>query len=125
MPKTTPWREIRDARIGPPGKRSREVEAAYKAARTEMLDDIISYNLAEIRKLRDQTQTALANELGVTQAAVADTEHREDLKLSTLRAFIEALGGHLRVLAVFDDDLVVPVELSEKDAVRSQATAGQ
>ncbi len=118
MPKTTPWREIRDAKIGPPGKRSPEVEAAYSAARAEMLDEIISYNLAEVRKLRDQTQAALAEELGITQAAVADTEHREDLRVSTLRAFIEALGGRLRILAVFDDDLAVPIEFGEKASAR-------
>ena len=39
----------------------------------------------------------------VTQANISRIERQEDLKLSTLERYIEALGGRLEVRAVFDD----------------------
>ncbi len=44
--------------------------------------------------------------LGVTQANISRIEHEEDLYLSTLRSYVEALGGRLEVNAVFADGVV-------------------
>ena len=50
------------------------------------------------------TQTELAQALGVSQAAVAKTEQREDLLLSTLNAYIEALGGQAHIVITFNGE---------------------
>jgi transcriptional regulator with XRE-family HTH domain len=49
------------------------------------------------------TQTQLAAELGIAQGDVSKIEHRDNLRLATLARFIEATGGHLRIVAVYDE----------------------
>jgi transcriptional regulator with XRE-family HTH domain len=74
---------------------------AYKA---ELLTSV---TLAELRKARELTQVALANALDTTQSGVSRIEHQTDLYLSTLRSYIEAMGGSLEVSAVFPDGKVL------------------
>jgi len=38
------------------------------------------------------------------QPAISRIEHTEDVHLSTLRAYVEALGGRLEIAAVFGDE---------------------
>ena len=58
---------------------------------------------------RHITQEELAAALGVRQPSVSRLEHGDDAKLSTLRAYVEALGGRLELAAVFDDDERFPL----------------
>lgn len=112
MVKTKPWEEVRALAI-PDTAESRE---AYERERREMLGEIIAYNLAELRKLRSFTQVELARALNIAQPSLSALERRSDVQLSTLREYIEGLGGHLEITAVFDDDLRVPVRLSLGEA---------
>ena len=57
--------------------------------------------LAELRRARRRSQQRVAQELGVGQAAISKLEHRADVYLSTLRKYVEALGGSLRIVASF------------------------
>jgi len=67
------------------------------------------------RHLRElAAQTELARVLETTQANVSRIEHSENLYLRTLADYVGALGGHIEVNAVFDDD-IVPLGLVEKD----------
>jgi|SRR5579863_628833 DNA-binding XRE family transcriptional regulator len=59
--------------------------------------------LQELRLARHLTQSALAETLGVGQAAVAKLEKRTDMYVSNLGHFVEALGGKLRIVASFPD----------------------
>ena len=45
------------------------------------------------------TQTALARNMGVAQATIAQLEQRNDIHVSTLRKYVEALGGTLSIIA--------------------------
>ncbi len=63
------------------------------------------------RTSRDVTQQVLAEALDVSQPNVSRIEHQDDVFLSNLRSYVEALGGRLEVRAVFADltvDLEVP-----------------
>jgi transcriptional regulator with XRE-family HTH domain len=64
--------------------------------------------LGELRRAREMTQTQLASALDIKQGGVSRMEHQADLYVSTLRSYIEALGGRLEVTAVFPDS-VVPI----------------
>ncbi len=59
--------------------------------------------LRALRKARKRTQVQLAKKLGVTQDSVSRMEQRSDLLLSTLRKTVEAMGGHLSLIAEFPD----------------------
>ena len=53
-----------------------------------------------------KTQKDIEAATGIGQAEVSRTERRDDHLLSTLRAYVEALGGKLEVIAVFEDKQV-------------------
>ncbi len=84
--------------------RPKKVEARAAALIAEAM------TLREIRKARKRTQMQVAKSLGVTQDSVSRMEQRSDMLLSTLRKTIEAMGGHLSLVAEFPDH--APIVLS-------------
>jgi hypothetical protein len=59
----------------------------------------------------------LAGRLEVTQGAVSKLEHSDDVRVSTLRQYLAALGAWLELVAVFDDeDQRVPIHLGKDTA---------
>ena len=62
--------------------------------------------LGDLRRSREVTQVQLAHRLAVSQATVSKFE-RSNPSIATVRRYVEALGGHLVITAVFDDDQVV------------------
>lgn len=65
--------------------------------------------LAEIRRQRRITQQDLAETLGVSQSRVSQIERQpiDDTVLSTLAAYVEALGASIRVVADFGEEQIV------------------
>ena len=59
--------------------------------------------LGEIRRTREITQSMLAETLGAEQSSVSKLERRRDMNVSSLRNYIEALGGELVISARFPD----------------------
>ena len=57
--------------------------------------------LHELRQARAMTQKAIGEALNVNQPAVAKLERRADMYVSNLRAYIEAMGGKLNIVAEF------------------------
>ncbi len=74
---------------------------ARSAARAEAT--LVEMQLQELRKSRDVTQVDLAKVMQVEQAAVSKLERREDMYVSTLRDYVKALGGELKLVASFPD----------------------
>jgi len=75
--------------------------------------------LAELRESCGKTQTQVAQTLDVSQPSISQVEHKEDLYVSTLRDYVEALGGRLEITAVFPDkavSLAVPRASDHKTA---------
>jgi len=62
--------------------------------------------LNELRRARELSQTRLAEVLGIAQSEISKIEHRSDLYVSTLRSYIEAMGGDLEIVARFPDGAV-------------------
>ena len=58
--------------------------------------------LSELRTLAGLTQTQMAKRLGMTQGAISGLEAREDIYVSTLRKYVEALGASLHIDARFN-----------------------
>jgi DNA-binding XRE family transcriptional regulator len=73
--------------------------------------------LAELREALKMTQATLAEALDVEQGSVSKMERRTDMYLSTLRRYIEAMGGTLEIVAHFPDGNVRIKNLGELAAV--------
>jgi DNA-binding XRE family transcriptional regulator len=58
-------------------------------------------SLCDLRHALALTQEHMAEELGIGQDGISRLEKRSDLLLSTLRNYIEAMGGKLRLVAEF------------------------
>lgn len=72
-----------------------EVVARAQAAAADML---LNIHLAELRERVRKTQADMAQVLGVKQPTVSDMEKPgRDLKLSSLKRYVEAAGGKLRL----------------------------
>ncbi len=59
--------------------------------------------LREMRRLRKITQARLSRKLKIGQEGVSRIERRTDLYLSTLRNYVEGLGGKLSMVVEFPD----------------------
>ena len=55
--------------------------------------------LHELRRARALTQRDIAKMLNVNQPAVSKLEHRADVCVSSLRSYIKAIGGKLKIVA--------------------------
>jgi transcriptional regulator with XRE-family HTH domain len=104
MPKTHSWRALRDKRFSP------EQIARMDAAVQRTVN-----GLALLRRAREMTQGQLSATLGMTQPEVSKLEHRTDMYVSTLRRFIEAMGGTMEITARFPDGEAL-VDLAPTDS---------
>ena len=84
-------------------KMTPERREANRIAAKEMID---AMPLEELRTARNITQTHLASLLRITQASVSKMEKRTDMYVSTLRSFVQAMGGELEIRAVFPEGTV-------------------
>jgi transcriptional regulator with XRE-family HTH domain len=71
--------------------------------RKEVEDELLEMDLRELRERLGKTQQEIAALLERSQSQVSETERRQDVRLSTLRSYVEALGGELEVIASFGD----------------------
>jgi DNA-binding XRE family transcriptional regulator len=80
--------------------------AAFKEA---ALAEVRAHRLADVRQEHGLTQTDLADRLHITQTAVSKIERGELARseLSTIRRYVEALGGKLEIIADFGDERLV------------------
>lgn len=76
----------------------------------EMSRSIHPVSLGQLRQLTGMQQADIAEALSLNQPAISRFEKRDDVKISTLTAYLEAMGGRLDIKAHFDD-LGISVDL--------------
>jgi DNA-binding XRE family transcriptional regulator len=86
----------------------RELEAKISPERrargaARVKEELALMPLQQIRNARRMTQTRLAELLEMDQGNISKLEQRTDMYLSTLRSYVEAMGGALEIRAVFPD----------------------
>lgn len=96
MAGTKKWREVRRT-LSP--EREKRIEAAKDRMRGEM-------RLHELRRARELTQETLAKLLGLSQPTISQIEQQADAYVSTLRRYVEAMGGELEIVARFPEGAV-------------------
>jgi DNA-binding XRE family transcriptional regulator len=87
------WSEL-EAKMGP------ERVAAARARARKIIEEM---PLQQLRNAREMTQARLAEVLEMDQGNISKLEKRTDMYLSTLRSYVEAMGGVLEIRAVFPD----------------------
>lgn len=92
------------ARMTPEARAAAEVAAVH-------LDE--EMDLAEVRRALKLSQEEIGQTLQINQGSVAKIEKRADMYVSTLRRFIEAMGGELEIVARFPDHAVKIRNFSE------------
>ena len=90
-------RTLDEVIAGLPADQQRDI--AIAAAR--LIEDEMT--LRDLRKAHELTQTRMAEALHISQDGVSRIEKRSDFLLSTLRSYVEAMGGQLRLIAEFPD----------------------
>jgi transcriptional regulator with XRE-family HTH domain len=85
---------------------------ARAAARAEAL--WVDMQLQAVRQARQMTQADVGAALGIEQAAISKLERRNDMHVSTLREYVRALGGELKLVASFPEgDIALKLMLSD------------
>jgi transcriptional regulator with XRE-family HTH domain len=74
--------------------------------------------LFELRQALDMTQTELAGELKMKQAAISKFEKQSDIYISTLRKILAGMGGELIISARFSEG---EVRIRQFDDVRKDS----
>lgn len=79
---------------------------AVERHKQHMLDEVRAYRLKEVRRAADLTQKDVAKKLNVGQNRVSSIERGEldRVQLDTLRRYVHAVGGTLRVEIELGDD---------------------
>ncbi|WP_245542789.1 helix-turn-helix domain-containing protein [Pseudoclavibacter soli] len=82
--------------------------ARVDAHKKRMLEEVRAYRLRELREASDLTQVEVADLLRVSQNRISRIEHGdiERAQVDTLRRYVEAVGGNLRVEVELGDERI-------------------
>jgi DNA-binding XRE family transcriptional regulator len=94
MKKPVPYKKV--LATFPPGRQRR-----IKARAGELIAEEMA--LRDMRKSRALTQEQVAKRLGGKQVYVSRLEGRSDVKVSTLRDYVRAIGGELQLMVTFPE----------------------
>lgn len=96
---TRRWSEVRQ-------ERTPEVQAHIDTLKAA---DAVAGRVGQLRALSETglTQVQVAAKMGIGQGNVSELERRTDVLVSTLRSYVEALGGVLEIRAIFEGHRVV------------------
>jgi DNA-binding XRE family transcriptional regulator len=93
--------------------------AQVKARAQELIAEETS--LQALRKAHRKTQEKVAVTLGIGQDSVSRLEQRSDMLLSTLRDYVSAIGGNIRLLVEFKGK--PPIEIKGLGALGSRSAS--
>ena len=88
-----------------PPERQADIEARYQELKQEV------EGLRELRQIAGKAQAEIATALNIKQPSVSKIEKQADMYLSTLRSYVEAVGGNLELV----------VRLPARAAIRLQS----
>lgn len=96
------WSEVRASIVADAGG-----EQAVAEARKRNQAYIDGHRLAERRTALGLTQAEVAERMGITKSRVSQIERGEVSTVEAIARYVQALGGHLQISAVFGDDLYI------------------
>jgi predicted XRE-type DNA-binding protein len=103
-PDARSWQDLkRDLDLSP------DERGEIAAGAERLIAEARAYRLSEVRRRQHTTQVEVARAMGVTQARVSRIEkgQLERSEVDTLAAYVQALGGKLKIIADFGDECYV------------------
>ena len=88
--------------------------------RAKVVAEQVRDALGELRRVRQLTQVELSRTMQRPQSTISRIEREGDMLLSTLAAYVEALGGHLEINAVVDEKRI-PLTATDAPATKRSA----
>lgn len=88
-------RKLEDVIAALPPERQQEIETRYLELKSEV------ESLRELRQAAGKAQAEIAAALNIRQPSVSKIEKQADMYLSTLRSYVEAIGGQLDLVVRF------------------------
>ena len=95
-------RSLNDIIAALPAEEQAAIDARYQDLKQEV------EGLRELRQIAGKAQAEIASALNIKQPSVSQIERQTDMYLSTLRSYVEAVGG----------DLELTVKLPQRPALR-------
>jgi DNA-binding XRE family transcriptional regulator len=92
---------------------SPELRQKIASGTKDLILEVEALRLKQLRERWGISQQELAKILNVSQPAVSKLENQPDLMLSTLRQYVESLGGNLEILVTFPDRPSIRLEMTE------------
>jgi predicted transcriptional regulator len=89
---TRNWKSLKDSKLSP---------EALARVRARVRAELEELTLKALRQDLSLTQVEVSRSASMTQSELSRLEGRNDHLTSTLRRYVEALGGELEVTAVF------------------------
>jgi predicted transcriptional regulator len=88
---TRTWKSVKSARLAPP---------AVARVKSRADEEVREFTLRDLRRDLDVTQAELARVAEMTQSELSRLESRADHRVSSLRRYVEALGGEIEITAI-------------------------
>lgn len=101
-----------------------ELTKDFLPERRRRIDDMKRELLAEmplhqLRRARTLTQQDMAKKLKGNQSAISKLEQQADMYVSSLRSYVEAVGGQLKIVAEFPEGEIAITNFSNVGEVES------
>jgi len=112
------WKDVKARKQELDRAAGRDVDAARAEAESRTEAYVLGYRLSELRDQAGLTQSEVAERMGVKQPRISAIEKGDpgQMEIETLRRYIAALGGRLRLVAGFDDhDEIVSTSGIDRD----------
>jgi predicted transcriptional regulator len=102
---------------------SPELHQKIERGTKDLILEVEAIRLKQLRERWGISQQELADMLDISQPAVSKLENQQDILLSTLRQYVESLGGKLEILATFPDRMSIKLEIAPApDRIPTPAT---
>ena len=98
-----------------PEKRREGIDARYKELKRQV------EGLAELRRVAGRLQGEVPEALDIRQPSVSKLENQADVLLSTLRGYVEAIGGQLQLVVTFPGQPAILLLLQAEDEAPPRA----
>lgn len=107
-------------------KKFRDLLAQMPKERVERIEkraqeELAKMRLRKLRRAMNLTQEQLAQTLEITQGSLSKIERQTDMHISTLRRFLEALGGQLEISVVFREGERIIIDQFENPETNPEA----